>query len=200
MLGDIAGRLREGHSEADVDHWIACTRELENDIEHAWGQVRQAQESGRLNLRRGARHRTEASEAWSDVLRRLEQAVADSRSMARTLRLADAPARDWDQRFSAPWLDLLEHAAAAVSAADAMRLAATRDELDDLGRRLSGVHLPRRFWPIAGALLVNLRNIVDAMGAVAAAQPISVEPPKLTAASQRRRARRRRLSSQRPGA
>lgn len=199
LLEDIADRLRAGQAEADVDRWIACTREIDTDIEHAWAKVRQAQESGRLNPRRSARQRTRASEAWSDILHRLEQAVAESRSMARTLRLAGAPARDWDPRFCEPWLALLERAAAGVCAADAEQLDAARDGIDELGRRLSGEDLPRRFWPVAGALLVNLRNIVDALVAVAAAQPVNVEPPRLPAVSHKQRMRRR-LSSQQRGA
>jgi hypothetical protein len=40
-------------------------------------------------------------------------------------------------------------------------------------------HLREGFWPIAGAVLVNLRNILDALDVVADAQPVAVPHPTL---------------------
>ena len=42
--------------------------------------------------------------------------------------------------------------------------------------------LPDRFWPVAGALLVNLRNVLASLDVVADAQPVQVPAPALTAA------------------
>ena len=67
------------------DDWVERTRDLDHDIDAAWATVRQARESGRLNPRRSAAARVRASEAFGDVLGRLEQAVAETRSMARTI-------------------------------------------------------------------------------------------------------------------
>ena len=163
LLCEIASALRDG--EVQTDDWVQRTRDLDGDIERAWGDVQLAQESGRLNLRRRAPARVRASQELAPLLGRLEQAVAETRSMARTVERAGEPAR-WDPRFRAAWLDLLGRAGAALSAADLPGIEQIRDELEDLPEE--GLR------PVQGALLVNLRNIVEAMDAVAEAQPVSV--------------------------
>jgi uncharacterized membrane protein YccC len=55
LLSDMAGALRGGCSDEDIDGWIVRTGELDHDIEQAWSVVRQARESGRLNPSRRAR-------------------------------------------------------------------------------------------------------------------------------------------------
>ncbi len=57
LLSAMAGRLGDGAGEADAPEWVDRTRELDHDIDAAWATVRQARESGRLNVRRHARAR-----------------------------------------------------------------------------------------------------------------------------------------------
>ena len=54
LLVDDGGRPRRGPSDEDVDGWLERTRELDDEVEHAWALVRQASESARLNPRRSA--------------------------------------------------------------------------------------------------------------------------------------------------
>jgi uncharacterized membrane protein YccC len=164
LLCIVAGQLREDQVEAD--EWVERTRELDTDVDRAWADVHLAQESGRLNLRRRASARVEASAELGTLLGRLEQAIAETRSMARTLDRAGEPS-GWQPDFRATWLDLLGRAGAAVSAADAGEMGRVRSDLE---------HVPPSdgLRPVQGALLVNLRNIVEAMGAVAEAQPVAV--------------------------
>src|SRR4051812_14872905 len=54
LLSEMAATLRRRCTPEDIDGWIARTGELDHDIEQAWGVVRQARESGRLNPRKGA--------------------------------------------------------------------------------------------------------------------------------------------------
>jgi uncharacterized membrane protein YccC len=173
LLGEIAAALRNDR-ELAVDDWVARTRELDDDIAEAWRVLGQARESGKLNPRRATRGRMRAAEDFGAIVRRLEQSVADTRSMARTIGLAP---RRWDPAFREPWLDLLERSGAAVGAADADALTAIHADLDAFAGDLDLEALPERFWPICGALLVNLRNIVEALGAVADAQPVRVPSP-----------------------
>jgi hypothetical protein len=67
-----------------------------------------------------------------------------------------------------------------VTDAQAPELRAVRVELDALATDLTDDELPDRFWPIAGALLVNLRNIVASLDVVADAQPVAVPAPALS--------------------
>jgi uncharacterized membrane protein YccC len=171
LLCGMATALRERRPA--VDDWVACTGELDGDIDEAWQVLGQAHESGRLNPRRATSGRMRAAEDLEGILRRLEQAVADTRSMAQTIGLSSP---EWDPGFRGPWLDLLERAGAAVSAADAAALSTVHADLDAFARELD-LGAVDQFWPVGGALIVNLRNIVEALGAVAEAQPVEVPTP-----------------------
>jgi uncharacterized membrane protein YgaE (UPF0421/DUF939 family) len=176
LLCEIAGGLRAGRP--DTDEWIERTEALDEEIDEGRRVLGQARESGRLNPRPAKRRRMRATQDFAGVLHRLGQAVAETRSMARTVALA--PAQEWDQR----WLELLRRTGEAVSDADAERLAAVRAELDEL------VELgpDGRNWPVYGALIVNLRNILESLDAVATVQPVEV--PTRPPASPSREARR----------
>jgi uncharacterized membrane protein YccC len=178
-VGELLCAMAAG---GDPEAWIARTRELDEEIESAWGVFHQARESGRLNPRRAVRGRMRAAHGLEDILRRLEQANAETRSMARTVHLARIEPRDWPEAFRTPWLALLERAGRAVADADRDAIDTVRGELDAFAGALALGDLPERFWPVAGALLVNLRNILEALDVVADAQPVRVREPALAAA------------------
>jgi uncharacterized membrane protein YccC len=161
LLAEIAEDLRDD-DDPDPDSWVQQTRELDNGIDDAWTDVRHARESGRLNLRRHARRRVRDTHDYGELLVRLEQAVADTRSMARTIGRAD-----WEPRFRAAWIALLGRAADAVRAADPDDVRRTWEDLDALGEQPA--------HQTEAALVVNLRNVLEAMAPVAAAQPVQVQ-------------------------
>jgi uncharacterized membrane protein YccC len=161
LLAAMAGELREG--EPDPDGWVEQTRELDHAIDQAWADVQRARESGRMNLRRTAARRVRDTRDLDDLLLGIEQAVADTRSMARTLSRAGAIST-WDPRFRDEWTAMLGRAADAVRAADAEDVRRVRKDLDAV----------RASPPAQGALVVNLRNILEAMAPVAAVQPVRV--------------------------
>jgi uncharacterized membrane protein YccC len=160
LLADIADHLRR---DPDPEQWVERTRDLDHDIDAAWSDVRRARESGRLNPRRHAAQRIRDAGDLGDVLLDLEQAVADTRSMARTIGRA-GPVDDWDPRFRDEWTAVLGRAADAVRAADPDAVRSVRDDLEALPAGDA----------IQGALVVNVRNIVEAMATVAAVQPIRI--------------------------
>ena len=168
LLAGIAHDLREqGDGAPDPGGWVERTRELDGGIDDAWADVQQARESGRLNLRRQAARRIQDTRDLGDVLLGLEQAVADTRSMARTLGRA-GPVADWEPGFRDAWIGVLDRAATALRDADPDAVVHVRDDLESLG---VGRDAHR---PVQGALVVNLRNILEAMGPVAAVQPVRV--------------------------
>jgi hypothetical protein len=179
LLTDIAAQLQSGLAEDDVDGWIARTDGLDNDIERAWRVIEEARESGRLNPRRAVPHRMEAAESLVPIVNRLAQAVAETRSMARTIRMVPVRPEDWDDAFREPWLDLLHRSGTAVVDADSDGVKAARAELTELANRLAVNELHDDLWPVYGALLINLRNVLDALDAVAEAQPVRVPSPTL---------------------
>ena len=172
LLSDMGSCLAEGCDEEDVDRWIDRTRELDHEIDRAWSVVSEARESGRLNPRPGAPARARASDDFASLLRRLEQAVAEIRSMADTIAHSSD---DWDPRFREPWIELLCRAGAAIGGADEPTVEQVEAELHALAAELPTDDLPAGSWPVYGALIVNLRNIVDALAEVAGAQPVKVK-------------------------
>lgn len=174
LLVDMAGGLGEGCQDDDVDAWIDRTRDLDGDLDHAWALVRQAQESARMNPRRSARAMKEPSH-WHELLRRMEQAIAETRSLARTLGGQQAHKETWGPAFADPWIEMLSDAGRAASDADPAALFDVRRRLEALSEELRATERSPE-WPIYGALIINLRNIVDAMGEVAKANPIGGRP------------------------
>jgi Aromatic acid exporter family member 1 len=163
LLCDVAAALRGG-GEPPVDDWIARANDLDEEVDEGWSVLGQARESGRLNPRRAVPARMRATADFEGILGRLEQAVAEIRSMATTIGMAYPPPGTWG-----PWLDLLEATGEAVARADVAAFRAIRAELDELADDM--------FRPVAGALLVNLRNILEALDVVADAQPVGVPAP-----------------------
>jgi len=173
LLIDVAAGLHETAVADDaLEAWTDRTRDIDRDIDEGWGVVRQARESALLNPRRHAAERAHAASGFEPVLGRLEQANAEIRSMVRTILIAGTAPDTWDLRFVAPWLALVRRTGTAMRDADPGALAVVRGDLEGLGHELAGELMETRRWPVYGALLVNLRNIVEAMGAVAEAQPV----------------------------
>ena len=128
-----------------------------------------------MNPRRSARGLRDPKRS-RDLLGRMEQAVADARSMARTLGYQSVSWSDWDPAFRERWPRLLADAGAAIADADPRAIRAIRDRLNVLVDDVAVVSAPTTQWPVYGALAINLRNILDAMDEVAAANPLG-QPP-----------------------
>jgi hypothetical protein len=171
------------------------SREIDHQLDHAWSLVRQARESSRFNPRRSA-SQLRTTDTYEAILRDNEQAVAELRSMARTLRISIGRVVKWDPEFRARWLGLLQEAGEAIAAPDSARVAAVRDQLHSLADDLSGEELPHLHWPEYGALITNLRNVVTSMDRVAEQNPVVV--PRYRHRRERRRRARQRLLRARP--
>jgi len=170
LLTDMAGGLGDGCQDEDVTAWIDSTRDLDGDLDQAWALVRQAEESARMNPRRSARAMKDPKE-WHELLRRMEQAIAETRSLARTLGGQQAHRETWGEFFSTRWISMLGDAGRATSAADPEALLDVRRRLEVFTEELRSTERSPE-WPIYGALIINLRNIIDAMDRVAEANPI----------------------------
>ena len=174
LLKDMAGGLGDGCQDEDVDEWIERTRALDGDLDGAWSLVRQAQESARMNPRRSARP-MKNPEQWHGLLRRMEQAVAETRSLARTLGGQQAHRETWGEAFADPWITMLWDTGQAAAEADADAFHDIRRRLETLSEEMRATERSSE-WPIYGALIINLRNVIDAMDVVAEANPIGGPP------------------------
>jgi len=173
--------IRRGCNEREIDGWIARMDELDDDVDRAWTVLGEARESGRLNPRRAVATRMQAAEDFVPILTRLTQAVAETRSMARTIRLVGVPAEHWDNGFREPWLDLLRRSGTAIAEADIRAITEVRADLTAFANRLDVDGLQDDRWAVYGALVVNLRNVLDALDLVAEAQPVKVPAPAISA-------------------
>ena len=172
LLRDLAAQLREPTcSEEQAAEWVDATRDLDEDTDRAWSLLRQARESSRLNPRRAARGVRKSDELES-ILRDNEQAIAELRSMARTLGHSVDGVIEWETQFRDRWLALLTEAGEAIAAPDSARVTQVRADLAALAHDLSNEDLSARHWPEYGALIMNLRNVVTSMDRVAAQNPL----------------------------
>ncbi|HET9102625.1 MAG TPA: aromatic acid exporter family protein [Solirubrobacteraceae bacterium] len=172
LLCDVAGDLCRGDETAGPQQWVTRSDGLEDDLDAAWRYLAEARESGRLNPRRAAPRRMRAAEDdFRPALDALAQAVAETRSMARTIALAHTPPAAWDETFRDPWRALVARAGAAVRDGDGDGLRTARLDLQRFAGELPVPALAAGFWPVAGALLVGLRNILEALEGVTDARP-----------------------------
>lgn len=176
LLLDMADGLAAGGTTDDARAWVERTRHIDEDLDQAWALVRHAQESARMNPRRSARSMRDPQQ-WHGLLRRLEQAVAETRSLARTI---DAQVQDsaLDERYARRWIELLREAGRAAVEADPAALVDVRRRLQAFSDELRSTERSPQ-WPVYGALIINLRNIVDSLDEVAAANPIRGRPLRL---------------------
>lgn len=190
LVCEMGHAVRDGVDHDLVETWVERTRDLDELIDEAWALVRQAVESARLNPRRSARELRDPAD-WYELLRRLEQAVAESRSLARTLGHSVAADRTWDDDFRTCFADLLTEAGDAIVDAEVEPLLRARARLDEVIATLHAEGLQVGTWAEYGGVLTNLRNVIAAMDEVARVNPLG-EPPVPVAALVRRRAQVRR--------
>lgn len=182
LLAVVAEECGDECTEEHVQTWIDQTQKLDDEVDEAWALVRQARESGRLNPRRASAVVRKPGE-FGDILGRTEQALAEIRSIARTIGHSITDTKEWDSEFRSRWTDLLEQVAWAIRNPDAGKLAEIRARLGELADDYSSEDLPGLHWPEYGGLILNLRNIATSMDHVAEADPLSASVRRSSAAS-----------------
>lgn len=171
LLCGIAESLRRNDSDEAVADWIDETRHLDKELDHAWQSIGYARESTRLNPRRRAAVLQRGELSYEEVMYRLEDGVAETRSMARTIRESTFAEHAWDPRFREPWIELLDEVGRRVRSSEA-DVSELRERIDALTRDLSIGELAELHWPLYGALVTNLRNIVDVVDDVATTKQV----------------------------
>lgn len=174
LVCDIAAEFRSDCQAEQVEDWVLRTQLIDEEVDEAWALVRQARESGRLNPRRHSdvvRRRG----AFSELLKRIEQSLAEIRSIARTVGHSIVDTNEWDDQFRDRWVTLLGEVGRAVRDTDAERLEELRAELRLLAADYSDDNLSGLHWPEYGGLILNLRNIATSMDGVAASNPVSAK-------------------------
>lgn len=175
LLLDMADGVEHGFREDEVADWVERSRGLDDDLDRAWALVRQARESALMNPRRGAGELRDPRE-WVQLLRRMEQALAEIRSLARTVSYDQVDEAAWQPRFRDAYAGALRQVGDGLLRADRSALLAAWEDLDELVEELARTRPAPRLWPVYGGLVVNLRNLIDAMDEVADQNPLA-QPP-----------------------
>lgn len=169
LPGELGGVLRQvadgvgaDLDPKDVKAWIRGVRKVDVHIDQAWRLLWQAKESGRLNPRRS---QPTGVRELRKVLHQLEQAVADSLSMARTVARSAENKTPWDEDFRERWRTIARRTADAVDADDLATLRALGDDLTEVSEDFSQASLSPEVWREYGGLIMNLRNVHDALTA-----------------------------------
>ena len=171
LMQQMARDLPSSWDQERAETWIERTRSMDDELEGAWQLVRHARESSWWNPRRLVSRNVGDATDYEQVLRRLEDGIAQLRAMAHTLDESTRTAQQWDERFRGPWIRLLAEIGHRVASPSA-DVNAVRGRLDDLTRDLSGEDLPTLYWPVYGALISDLRNLVDMVDDVASRGPV----------------------------
>ena len=171
LMQRMAAEMRESSEPELSREWMEETRDIDRQVDHAWAQVNYVREAARRNPRRLRSPGAGDTTGYEQVLQRLEDGVAQLRALARTVEESSRSAQEWDPRFREPWLDILDEVGRRVADPDA-DVAQTRARITDLTRELSGEDLPTLFWPVYGALICALGNVVTIVDDVASAGPV----------------------------
>lgn len=171
LLEDMAREMREQWSDDDSQGWIDRTRRLDDDLDDVWRVVRESRESGRWNPRRRLSRKAGDPAGYEEVLRRVEEGIAQARGMARMIHESTVSSEQWDDHFRERWLDLLEETGRRIGDPEG-DVAPLRRDVDELTSEMSTKDLPHMLWPVYGSLLANLRNIITIVDDVASSRPV----------------------------
>lgn len=162
LVDEMVDQLGDDGSPERAGEWISYTRRMDDDLAETWPVVRHAQESSWWNPRPSSRDGRREADDLAKVLRLLEDAVAQLRSLARTVDASTASAEEWPPEFRREWLLALRecgHRLGPSSEAPAPE-PDPGARVDEMVVSLSIDDLPRLLWPTYGALISGLRNLV----------------------------------------
>lgn len=171
LLADMSREIAESGSGVDSQTWIERTRETDERVDRAWELVRHTREARIGNPRRSSRHLD--PEQYVSLLIRLEEGVAQTRAIARTINQSNQAPDEWSALFRDRWLPLLEAVGDGLFSPDA-DVASLRPDLEHLVRDLSHSELHGEHWPVYGSLIDSTLNVVDVVDDVATAREVRV--------------------------
>lgn len=169
LLNDMSHQMRVPWESQDTEDWIERSRDIDRDLQQAWSLVKLSSESGRWNFR--TRRQPTGGDDLAEILKRLEEGVAQTRSISRQVRESSRQAQQWDSIFSDRFVDLLARLGEAIADPDA-NVKALRSDVNSLADDLSREDLPGMMWPLCGSLIASMRIIIDVVDDVATANPV----------------------------
>ncbi|MDP3968747.1 MAG: aromatic acid exporter family protein [Nocardioides sp.] len=167
LLQRIAREVEEGVEQEGVQAWVERTREIDTDLDNAESQLSFTRESQWANPRRRGSPDTLDVDDTTAFLVRLEEGVAQGRAIARVVDEAVVEAQDWDEDFRQRWTELLGRVGARIADPD-LEVMDLRADADRMVVHLSHEGLSSLHWPVYGALITAVVNLLHVMDDVAA--------------------------------
>ena len=174
LLRRIADDVNAPQSQEHAQEWIEETRSIDDLLDHAQQTLSFTRESQAWNPRRWRSAWAGDATAGEQLLVRLEEGVAQARAIARAVNESATPPENWDPHFRQAWTDLTERTGRRVADPDA-EVGSLHREVDELTDRLSGGDLPGLLWPLYGALITALVNVIDVVDDVASMRKVRDE-------------------------
>ncbi|UFU06011.1 aromatic acid exporter family protein [Ruania halotolerans] len=183
VLIQMADELENSWDTDRAQEWVAATESMDEELTTAWGTIRYARESARVNprayvpwahraRRREGRGKEEADEiGYDEILSRVGEGISHLRHLARTIRESTYAESQWDDDFRREWAATVRDTGHAVADPHAV-VEPIADRLDALARRFSGEDgLPSgELWPVYGSLVTSMRHIATVVDDVASAR------------------------------
>nr|WP_257910672.1 aromatic acid exporter family protein [Janibacter limosus] len=173
-LGTLITKMADelpAREDVDAQGWIQQSRETDAALGRARELVRHTREAGFANPRRMPEDSGPSD--YEALLLRLEEGIAQTRAIARTIDRADGEHTGWSEQFCRRWL----HALAALGdQLDHPREQAPsqRPELESLVSDLSSTDLSRDHWLAYGSLIDSTLHISDVVDDITGPRRVSV--------------------------
>lgn len=163
VLVDMAQEFSAAWNLEKADAWLTETHSMHDELNSARHVVRLARESRRENPRRIWRRKIlrhdDGDPDYEAILGRLDESISQLRNLARTLREATWSMTGWDARFRRGWVEIAGQLGEAIAHPDD-NVAAQAERLDTLIAEMSASELPKKQWPVYGALVTSLRHLI----------------------------------------
>ncbi|KRE36913.1 hypothetical protein ASG73_11345 [Janibacter sp. Soil728] len=173
-LGTLIGNMADevgSRKDVDAQSWIEQSRQTDAALGRAWELVRHTREARFANPRRLPQDLGPSD--YAALLLRLEEGIAQTRAIARTIDQAKGGHTGWSEQFCPRWLhalavlgDQLEHPEEEARS--------QRPELESLVAELSSTDLSQDHWLAYGSLIDSTIHISDVVDDITASRRVSV--------------------------
>lgn len=172
VLIDIANETAISWQSDRHDAWIEETISIDQELRTAWQTVRFVRESQRMNPRHWFNQHVRADQNadYEKTLEQLGEGIPHLRHLARTLREPTYVDDLWDDEFRMQWAAIVTDVGTFIKD-PAAHVEPIYDRLRKLSVDSFNDGLPRRKWPIYGAFITSVRQIITAVDDVSLVVP-----------------------------
>lgn len=171
VLVSMADEFDTSWDTEKAEDWLTEIDSITDELDSAWQDIHFARESEIANLRRrrqnkqrhGDQHHQDKDQRtvpYEEILSRAGEGVSHLRNLTRTLLESSYEDGPWDDHFREEWAAIVRDTGLSIADPTAP-VEPFYDRLNQLAEDMADDdQLPRRTWPLYGALLTGVRHIV----------------------------------------